>query len=106
MKDLYKDHIALAKKEITLVTPYFVPKRWFVALLHQAVLRGVEVSVIIPENTEHVLLTKTNYFYMNRAQKLGIKFYLGNSMNHAKIMLIDSDEALIGSQNLDFCLLN
>lgn len=39
LKSLYTEHLSHAQKHITLVTPYFVPKRWLRALLHQAVLR-------------------------------------------------------------------
>lgn len=35
-------------------------------------------------------------------RNLGITFFLENKMNHAKIMMIDSQEAIVGSQNLDF----
>jgi cardiolipin synthase len=31
----------------------------------------------------------------------GTKFYLTPRMNHAKIMIVDDEECLIGSQNMD-----
>ena len=34
--------------------------------------------------------------------KLGIKFYMESKMNHAKAIIIDEKEAMVGSQNLDF----
>lgn len=70
-KSVYKKQILNAKHKVVLVTPYFAPKRWLLALLHQATLRGVKVEVLVPEKVEHWFLTKTNYFYMARAYELG-----------------------------------
>lgn len=39
---------------------------------------------------------------MYRFAKLGIKFYLEPTMNHAKALIIDKSEGMVGSQNLDF----
>ncbi len=102
LKDAYRKHIDKAEKNIILVTPYFIPKRWLSALLHQAVLREVKVDILVPRNTDHFLIDRVNYFYMYRMSKLGINFYLEPDMNHAKLMILDGKEGMVGSQNLDF----
>ncbi len=105
LKTAYKKHINEAKTRITLVTPYFMPKRWLLAHLHQAILRGVEVNILVPKSVEesfYDIMNKANYFYMYRAGKLGVNFYLEPFMNHAKLMIVDGREAIVGSQNLDF----
>lgn len=105
LKNVYKKHINEAKTSVVLVTPYFMPKRWLLAHLHQAVLRGVEVNILVPKSVEesfYNIMNKANYFYMHKAQKLGVRFYLEPFMNHAKLMLIDDKEGVVGSQNLDF----
>lgn len=105
LKKLYKKHISEAKTSIIISTPYFMPKRSMLAILHQAVLRGVEVNVLVPKEVEksfYNILNKANYFYMARGNSLGINFYLEPFMNHAKLMLIDGKEGVVGSQNLDF----
>src|SRR3989338_5229750 len=43
-----------------------------------------------------------NYFYIYKLAKLGIKFYIEPKMNHAKAIILDESEAMVGSQNLDF----
>ncbi len=101
LKKIYKEHIHNAAESLVFVTPYFMPKRWLAGVLHQAVLRGVRVEVLVPASTDYFTLDRVNYFYMHRLGKLGVQFYLSPSMNHAKAMLIDGKEALIGSQNLD-----
>lgn len=102
LKKIYKENFERATKDIVLITPYFAPKRFLIGLLHQTVLRGVKVTVLVPENTEYNILNKANYFYMARCAKLGVDFYLMPQMNHAKAMILDDKEAMIGSQNLDF----
>lgn len=106
LKKIYKENFLRAKKEIILVTPYFVPKRFLVGLFHQTILRGVKVTILVPENTEYNILNKANYFYMARCVKLGVEFCLLPKMNHAKVLLIDGKEAMVGSQNLDFLSFN
>ncbi|MCL4873499.1 phosphatidylserine/phosphatidylglycerophosphate/cardiolipin synthase family protein [bacterium] len=97
----YRSAIARARKSIVIVTPYLFPRRWMVALLHQAVLRGVKVEMILPRRTDHRLFTKTNFFYISALASTGIRFYIQDEMNHAKVLLVDGKEGVVGSQNLD-----
>jgi len=102
LQKIYKNRIDKARERIILITPYFMPNRWLAAILHQAVLRGVSVEIILPTTTDHFIIDRVNYFYMYRFAKLGIKFYLEPTMNHAKALIIDRNEGMVGSQNLDF----
>ncbi|MFA5771104.1 MAG: phospholipase D-like domain-containing protein, partial [Patescibacteria group bacterium] len=40
--------------------------------------------------------------FMFKLAKLGVNFYVEPEMNHAKVMIIDLKEGLVGSNNLDF----
>ncbi len=103
LKKIYKENLKKAEKNIILVTPYFMPKRWLVAILHQAMLRGVSVEILVPKNTDHGwFFDRINYYYVNKLKKLGANFYLHNKMNHAKLTIIDNQKAIIGSNNIDF----
>jgi len=97
----YQDKIISAKESITIVTPYFVPPRWLIAMLDNATIRGVKVDIILPMKTDKELLDRINYAYIYRMKDLNINFYAQDRMNHAKILLIDKKEVLIGSQNMD-----
>lgn len=101
LRTYYQEHISSAKKNIILVTPYFIPRRWLIACLHNALLRGVEVKIIVPKHTDHALVDRVNYRYLTLIQKLGAVCLVSPTMNHAKAMLIDSKYAIVGSQNLD-----
>src|SRR3989344_64606 len=61
LKKVYKEHLANAKESIIMVTPYFMPRRWFIRELQQAVLRGVKVEVLIPDNTDVSIVDRINY---------------------------------------------
>jgi cardiolipin synthase len=97
----YKGKLMAAQKSIKIVTPYLLPPRRLLAALDQARLKGVEVEIIIPNNTDISFLNKINYLNACRVSAFGVKVYLMPRMNHAKIMIVDDKECLIGSQNMD-----
>jgi len=98
----YSDKIEFAKEKILIITPYFMPNHWVVKALKKASKRGVKVEIIIPRTATHPKIANvSNYFYMHKLYKHGIKFFLTNEMNHSKIMLVDGEEGILGSQNID-----
>ena len=101
LNEYYKKKIIGAKESIQIVTPYLLPPRWMLALLDDACRRGVRVEILIPDDTDVKPLNKVNYLNSCRMSAFGVKFYLLPAMNHAKIMLIDGNEGVIGSQNID-----
>jgi len=106
LNNYYKERIGAAKVSIKIVTPYLLPPRWLLAILDDACRRGVNVEIIIPNDTDIKPLNKINYLNACRMSAYGVKFYLMSAMNHAKIMLIDEEEGLIGSQNMDILSFN
>jgi len=106
LNDYYKKKIDRSRKHIFIVTPYLSPPRWLIASLDDACRRGVKVEFLIPNDTDVKPLNKVNYLNACRLSEIGVKFYLGATMNHAKIMLIDNEEGVIGSQNMDILSFN
>lgn len=100
-KNYYQKKITEAKHTVEIVTPYLLPPRWLLAALDNAVKRGVDVSIIIPTDTDIKFLNRINYINASRLASVGVKFYFTKEMNHAKAMIIDKQEAVVGSQNLD-----
>jgi cardiolipin synthase len=94
--------INAAHQRVWLSTPYFVPDHAVRAALQLAVLRGVDVRVLIPARPDHhtVFLASTLHAY--RAVRAGIRvFRYQPGFLHQKALLIDRDTAAIGSLNLD-----
>lgn len=97
----YEEHIDGAVDNIILVTPYLVPHPWMVAHLHRAVMRGINVTIIIPTITDYTFIDRLNYYYASQFEKIGVHCLLGTGMNHAKVMLVDDRIGTMGSQNID-----
>jgi cardiolipin synthase len=106
LNNYYRTRIRAARLSIKIVTPYLLPPRWLLACLDDACRRGVKVDIIIPADTDLKPLNKINYLNSCRLASLGINFFFLPSMNHAKIMLIDDEEGIIGSQNIDILSFN
>lgn len=107
LRTYYKDRLDSARETIVFVTPYLLPPRWFIARLHQAKLRGVNVEILLPSDvTDHRIANKVNRSYAAFFSKLGVRCFFNKGMNHAKAILIDRKEGMIGSQNLDILSFN
>jgi len=102
----YRRKLMEAQTSIKIVTPYLMPPRWLLASLDNAIHRGVSVEIIIPQDTDIKFLNKINYANASYLSSVGVIFYLTQAMNHAKVMIIDDKEALVGSQNLDILSFN
>lgn len=101
MKNHYIEKIKSAEKKITIITPYFTPPRWMKSILDDAIRRNVEIEIIIPKKVDIFLMNKVNFCYIYDLYSIGIKFYLHSEMNHSKLLLIDNEDATLGSQNID-----
>ena len=106
LRKYYEDRIKNAEKSIVFVTPYLLPPRWLIAHLHQAILRGVIVEILLPYATDHRLANRANWSFAAFLSRLGARCYFMKGMNHAKAILIDSREGMVGSGNLDFLSFN
>lgn len=101
LNSYYKDKIAGARASIQIVTPYLSPPRWLLSSLANAVERGVRVEIILPMNTDVKVINRVNRANAVRLSDIGVAIFLSPTMNHAKVMVIDRQEGVIGSQNLD-----
>lgn len=101
LRELYEERIESARRNITIVSPYFIPHTWLRKGLLAAAHRGVEVTVIIPEKTDPPIADVPNYYYADMLTPYGIHFFLQKDMNHAKALLVDDAEGMISSHNID-----
>lgn len=101
LKKHYVNACLSAENNIIIATPYFAPHNWLIKILHQAAKRGVKIDIIIPKRTDKFLINIANYVFASLVYKTGINFYFSQNFIHAKALLIDEREGLIGSQNID-----
>jgi cardiolipin synthase len=94
--------IRSARKYIYITNPYFVPTHRLIRVLKLAAQRGVDVRLIIPENSNYyaVDLGARSYFNTLLASGIRIHLYTGNLI-HAKTVVIDGEWASVGTMNLD-----
>jgi cardiolipin synthase len=94
--------INAARERVWLSTPYFVPDHSVRAALQLAVLRGVDVRVLIPSRPDHRTVFLSSTLHAHHAVRTGIRvFRYQPGFLHQKALLIDDDSAAIGSMNLD-----
>jgi len=94
--------IFIAKKRIWITTPYFIPESALIQALTIAALRGIDVRIILPKKSNHLLADIARETYLSELQEAGGKVLLfGTGMLHAKALLMDSEFVMAGSANID-----
>jgi cardiolipin synthase A/B len=95
--------INMAEDHIYITTPYFVPPDSIMEALRIASLGGIEVSVLFPEQSDHIPVHLASRTYLNELIKCGIKVYLydKNSFIHSKVITVDGLIGTVGTANMD-----
>lgn len=95
--------IANAETSVQLTNAYFAPDPQLLAALEAAVARGVDVSLILPAQTDSWLVFYAGRGYYEQLLRAGVKIYLRRGVVlHSKSALIDGVWATVGSTNLDW----
>jgi len=91
-----------AQKRFWTVTPYFVPDDALTQALTLAARRGVDVRIVLPLHSNHLLPDIVRGVPLRQIQAAGgkILFYTPK-MLHAKVVLVDDEVAVVGSANMD-----
>ena len=99
---LFSAAINTAERRLWIVSPYFVPDVSVMAAMKLAVLRGVEVVVLVPDKPDHRTVWLAGHDFIEEAERAGIvvKRYTAGFL-HQKAMLIDDDVAMVGTANMD-----
>ena len=91
-----------ARQRIVITTPYFIPDVALVEALETAVLRGVEVNLILSRVSDNILVGLAQRSYYDQMLRAGIAIYLyGDGLLHAKHIMVDDLICVVGSTNID-----
>lgn len=91
-----------AQERIWIVTPYFVPDKSLMQALVIACHRGVDVRLITPASSNHLVADLSRSSFMRDLNSKGVKVLLyPHGMIHAKAMLFDNRGVVMGSANFD-----
>jgi cardiolipin synthase len=91
-----------AKERVWISTPYFVPDQQIKSALALAVLRGVDVRIMIPEETDSKLIDMSHLGIMGEMADTGVHIYsYKKGFIHQKVMLVDDQYSFVGTANFD-----
>ena len=81
---------------------YFIRLDSLMEALQIAYYRNVDVKLITPKVSNHLIADLARSYYMRQLQSVGIDIVLfDKKMIHAKAMLFDDEAVMLGSVNLD-----
>lgn len=91
-----------AQSRVILTTPYFVPDETIMAAMRLAVLRGVQVDLVVPKQCNHRICGAAAESYYSDLLESGVHIFRHCSgLLHSKTLSVDTAFALVGSGNID-----
>ncbi len=98
----FAEAIHAARERVWITTPYLVPDEAVISALKLAVMRGVDVRILIPIRRDHLVVFEASKLYARDLVDAGVRiFRYRPGFVHQKVVLIDDAAAAIGSANLD-----
>lgn len=102
IRSMYLDAINRAQRNVWLTHAYFIPDENFVESLTEASERGVDVRILLPAKSNHIVADLVSRGYFGRMLNAGIHIYrFRDAMVHAKTATIDGNWSTIGTANVD-----
>lgn len=91
-----------AQKNIEIVNPYFTLNRKLRKALKKAINRGVDLEIMVSENSDIPITPRVVDYNVRKLQKRGAKvYYYRGGFHHSKIMTVDGLYSYLGSANLN-----
>ncbi|MDR3111999.1 MAG: phospholipase D-like domain-containing protein [Elusimicrobiota bacterium] len=102
IKTLFSGAISFAQKKVLIVTPYFLPDDEVLFLLKTTALKGVDVEIFIPSESNHFFMDWAAEPVFGTLIESGVKIYKTDKpFDHSKIFMIDEEWIFAGSANWD-----
>ncbi len=102
IRGMYLDAIDRASHHIYLTHAYLIPDHDMLSALVRAARRGVDVRIIIPAESNHIVADWLSRGFYGTMLRAGIRLLLyQGAMVHAKTATIDGQWSTIGTANID-----
>lgn len=102
IRAMYLESISRAYHHIYMTHAYFIPDADFVDALTAAARRGVDVRLLLPATSNHVVADWLSRGYYSQLLTSGVRIFLfQGAMVHAKTSTIDGSWSTVGTANLD-----
>ena len=94
--------LAAARDTVRIATPYFLPDATLLAGLRLAVLRGVDVDILLPEKSNLLFVQWASTAQLWQVLEPGCRVWLvPPPFDHSKAFVVDGVWSLVGSANWD-----
>ena len=98
----FVEAIHAATERVWITSPYYIPDEAVFAALRLAVLRGVDVRILLPSRPDHKVVYAASSLFAFEAVRAGVRmFRYGPGFLHQKVVLVDNEISAIGSANMD-----
>lgn len=102
VRGMYLDAFERANSHIYLTSAYFIPDREMLGALIAASHRGVNVKILVPHNSNHVVVDWISAAFFEVLLEAGVEIWLyKDAMIHAKTATVDGRWTTVGTANLD-----
>jgi cardiolipin synthase A/B len=102
IRAMYLEAINRASTNLWLTTAYFLPDQDFVDALKDAAQRGVDVRILVPLKSNHIVTDWISRGYYTQLLEAGVRiFRFRDAMIHAKTATVDSSWTTVGTANID-----
>ncbi len=94
--------VHMAREELVVTTPYFVPDEGTVAALTTAAMRGVRTVIVVPARNDSTLVRFASRSFYLALMNAGAEVHeFTEGLLHAKTITVDRTFSLVSSANLD-----
>jgi len=91
-----------AQRSVRIATPYFLPDSALISALGAAALRGVDVDIVLPQESDLPHVHWATFGQLWQVLERGCHVYLRpGPFDHSKLMVVDGAWTLLGSSNWD-----
>lgn len=92
-----------ASKYIYIQTPYFVPPEPLIHSLKACALKGTDVRIMLPMQSDSFYMEPANRSYYHECLEAGIRIYQKKGpFIHSKTIVTDDYLSIVGSANMDY----
>ncbi len=99
---LLVDLLHQAQRRVVITTPYFIPDSALLQALQTAVLRGVDVHLVVAAQIDQWLVGLAQRSYYDELLEMGVYIHhYGEAFLHAKHVTWDDRLVFVGSSNMD-----
>lgn len=102
IRSIYIEAIEQAQRQIYLTQAYFIPDEAILQALIRASRRGVDVRVLVPWESNHVIADWLARHTFDRCLREGVRLFgYQGAMIHSKTATIDGIWSMVGTANID-----